>query len=87
MDRRMSEMGTTFQMFQIHGALYHRQGPLVPGDGRDALYLQIYLYDPEFAAQARSRHAQELDADIISSLTLMLQETNPLIHIHLTARE
>jgi len=87
MDRRMSEMGTTFQMFQIHGALYHRQGPLVPGDGRDALYSQIYLYDPEFAAQARSRHAQELDADIISSLTLMLQETNPLIHIYLTARE
>ena len=87
MDRRMSEMSTTFQMFRIHGALYHRKGPLVPGDGRDALYSQIYLYHPEFAAQARSRHAQELDADIMSSLTLMLQETNPLIHIYLTARE
>ena len=83
----MSEMGTTFQMFQIHGALSHQQGPLVPGDGRDALYSQIYLYDPEFAAQARSRHAQELHADIISFLTLMLQETNPLIQIYLTARE
>ena len=88
MDRRMMDIGsTTFQMFQIHGAFYHRQGPLVPGDGRDALYSQIYLYDPTYAAETRSRNARELDADIVASLTLMLQESNPLIRIYLTARE
>jgi len=78
---------TTFQMFQIHGAFYHRQGPLVPGDRKDALYSQIYLYDPTYAAETRSRNAQEHDADIVASLTLMLQESNPLIRIYLTARE
>ena len=88
MDRRMSDIGsTTFQMFQIHGAFYHRQGQLVPGDGRDPLYSQIYLYDPTYAAETRSRNALELDADIVASLTLMLQESNPLIQIYLTARE
>ena len=30
MDKRMREFGGTFQLFQIHGALYHRQGPLGP---------------------------------------------------------
>ena len=88
MDQRLTDIGsTTFQMFQIHGAFYHRQGPLVPGDGMDALYSQIYLYDPAYAVEARSRRAPELDADLLTSLTLMLQESNPLIRIYLTARE
>ena len=78
---------TTFQMFQIHGAFYHRQGPLVPGDGTDALYSQIYLDDPTYAAETRSSNARELDADIVASLTLMLQESNPLIQIYLPARK
>ena len=29
MDNQTSEIGSTFQLFQINGALYHRQGPLV----------------------------------------------------------
>jgi len=53
MDNRMSEIGGSFQLFQIHGALYHRQGPLVPAVGMgDALYSQVYLYDPADAARA-----------------------------------
>jgi len=87
MDKRMNEMGTTFQVFQVHGAMYHRQGPLVPGGGRDALYSQIYLYDPAYAVQERSRRASDLDPEIIRSLTMMLQESNPMIQIYLTAKE
>jgi len=87
MDNRLNELGTGFQLFQVHGALYHRQGPLVPIGGRDALYSQIYLYDPAYAAQERTRRAPELDAEIVHSLTLMLQECNPMIRMYLTARE
>jgi len=79
MDKRMNEIGTTFQVFQVHGAMYHRQGPLVPAGGRDALYSQIYLYDPAYAAQERSRRASDLDPEIVGSLTMMLQESNPMI--------
>ena len=53
----------------------------------DALYFQIYLYDPAYAAQERSRCASELDAEIIRSLTLMLQKSNPMIQYYLTAHE
>jgi len=67
--------------------MYHRQGPLVPGGGRDALYSQIYLYDPAYAAQERSRRAPELDPEIVHSLTLMLQQSNPMIQMYLTAKE
>ena len=88
MDNRTSEIGSTFQLFQIHGGLYHRQGPLVPGGGLgDARFSQIYLYDPADAARARSAHGLELDANLIRSLTEMLQKCNPLIQLYLTARE
>jgi len=87
MDKRMDGIGTSFQLFQVHGAMYHRQGPLVPVGGRDALYSRIYLYDPAYAAQERSRPASDLDPEIVSSLTLMLQEFNPMIQIYLTAKE
>jgi len=29
-DSRTNEIGGNFQLFQIHGAMYHRQGPLEP---------------------------------------------------------
>ena len=88
MDNRTSEIGGTFQLFQIYGAVYHRQGPLVPAGGLgDARFSQVYLYDPADAARARSARAPELDANLIRSLTHMLQESNPLIQLYLTARE
>ena len=88
MDNRTSEIGGTFQLFQILGALYHRQGPLVPVGGLgDAQFSQVYLYDPADAARARSARAAELNANLIQSLTEMLQECNPLLQLYLTARE
>ena len=88
MDNRASEIGGTFQLFQIHGALYHRQGPLESAGGiGDARFPQIYLYDPANAARARSARSPELDANLIHALTMMLHESNPLIQLYLTARE
>jgi len=86
-DARTGATGQGLQLFQIHGAIYHQQGPLVPPGGRDALYSQIYLYDPDQAAQARQARAPTLDMTIIASLTRMLQEVSPFIQLYLTARE
>jgi len=83
----MNELGTGFQLFQVHRALYHRQGPLVPIGGRDALNSQIYLYDAAYAAQERSRRAPERDAKIVHSLPLMLQECNPMMRMYLAAQK
>jgi hypothetical protein len=86
-DDRTGVIGEGFRLFQIHGAVYHQQGPLVPPGDRDALFSQMYLYDPAQAAQARSARAPELDARLIASLTEMLQEASPFIQLYLTARE
>jgi len=87
-DKRMDEAGRTFQLFQIHGALYHRQGPLVPaGEQGDARFSQVYLYDPADAARVRAGLAGELDPNLILSLTQMLQVSNPLVQLYLTAQE
>ena len=43
-DTRINEIGGNFQLFQIHGSLYHRQGPLVPaGRPVDAQFCQVYI--------------------------------------------
>ena len=87
MDKRPTATGEGLQLFQVHGAIYHQQGPLLPPAGLDALYSQMYLYDPAFAAQARSRRAPELNPALIRSLTEMLQETCPFIRLYLLAKE
>ena len=86
-DARTGATGQGLQLFQIHGAVYHQQGPLVPPAGRDALYSQIYLYDPVQAAEVRMARAPELDQTLIASLTRMLQEVCPYIQLYLTVRE
>ncbi|KAG0125360.1 hypothetical protein HOY82DRAFT_493006, partial [Tuber indicum] len=50
MDNRPTAIGDGFQLFQVHGAGYHQQGPLHAASVQDALYSQMYLYDPAFAA-------------------------------------
>jgi len=70
------------QLFQIHGPLYHQQGPLVPPAGLDALYSQIYLFDPVLAAEARSARAPTLDPVLIASIAQMLQAGSPFIQLY-----
>jgi len=84
---RTGTTGQGLQLFQIHGAIYHQKGPLVPPGGRDALFSQIYLYNPVEAAQARYARAPTLDVTIIESLTRMLQQVCSYIQLYLTVRE
>ena len=44
--------GPGVQVFQIHGALYHRSGPLAAPDGSLPRYAQLYFYDLHYAADA-----------------------------------
>jgi len=68
--------------------MYHRQGPLDPaGRPVDARFSQVYLYDPAEAARGRAVDVNGLDPNLILSLTMMLQRSNPLIQVYLTAQE
>ncbi|CEJ04419.1 hypothetical protein RMCBS344292_18381 [Rhizopus microsporus] len=58
--------------FQIHGALCHRQGPLLSVRGNTSLYVQLYIYDPSYAAQRRSERNENLENGNIESLSIIL---------------
>ena len=45
--------GNSPNCFQIHGALYHVTGPLETATGGQPKFAQLYLYDPQAAADIR----------------------------------
>ena len=74
--------------FQIHGELYHLQGPLDTTAGQAPRYAQLYFYDPVYATNTRLRANTELDAIILRRLLDMLDDVdNPYIRLYQTARE
>jgi len=81
------------QCFQIHGALYHREGPLEHGANVRPQFAQIFLYDPEDAiSQIRQRPGGYVLPSVINIILLqqllkVLHEHNPYIHLYRTAHE
>jgi hypothetical protein len=73
--------------FQIHGQMYHLQGPLTAENTSLAKYAQLYIFDPEYAATIRSNNNVELDEGIIKDLSLVLHEHNPHIKVYKSAFE
>ena len=72
--------------FQIHGELYHLQGPLDPVDDSPR-FAQLFFYDPDETTAIRIRQHTELDPDIVRRLTEMLHNMNPFIRLYKTASE
>ena len=74
--------------FQIHGELYHLQGPLEAPTGEAPRYAQLYFYDPVYATDTRRQANTQLDSTILRRHLDMLHEVrNPCIQLHITARE
>ena len=73
--------------FQIHGALYHRQDPLIPVEGSEASYSQLYIFDPSYAAERRQARNSNFDPEIIRELSVMLAQCNPFARVYRHAHE
>ncbi|PHZ10817.1 uncharacterized protein RHIMIDRAFT_204895 [Rhizopus microsporus ATCC 52813] len=58
--------------FQIHSALCHRQGPLIPVEGSEPSYTQLHIFGPCYAAERRQARNSNLDPEIIRELSVML---------------
>ena len=77
--------------FKIHGALYHRTGALVPDQGQDASYAQLYILDPEDALNQRADNNRGadgqplLDGPTMQVLHDLLYDVNPYIELYKTA--
>ena len=86
-DQRTANWGNGVQCFQIHGELYHLQGPLEPAEDQHPQFAQLFLFDLAFAADSRSIQHPKLDPVILQQLTDMLHQCNPYIKIYQTAKE
>ena len=76
------------QCFQIHGELFHLQGPLQGEGHTSAQFAQLYFYDPELATTLRvAQNPDTLQPAVLQCLTDELLAVNPFIIIYKTAKE
>ena len=73
-DRAINRDGGGPYVFKVQGRLYHQTGPLVPRDGTNPVYAQLYIYDPQEALNYRmnNRANSALDRQIMQTLQDML---------------
>lgn len=57
----------------------HRTGSLLPLPGHDALYAQLYVYDPDSALAIRNRRNPQLRRDVLQTIQGCLSEVNAFI--------
>ena len=65
--------------FKIHGQIYHRIGSLLPDEGQNPVFAQLYIYDTDHENSNRLRVMRDLNAEILQSLQDMLDTYNPYI--------
>jgi len=87
MDETSAMHGGGIRNFQIHGELYHLQGPLEAPGPEDARYSQMYLYEPEFAKTLRAARHPTLNPRLLNEITDVLYTCSPWIQIYCTAVE
>ncbi|KAH7865689.1 hypothetical protein Vadar_009895 [Vaccinium darrowii] len=63
----------------IHGELRHRVGSLLPQQGNDASYAQLYIYDPASALEVRNCRNQQLRRDVLQTIQDTLLQVNPFV--------
>ncbi|KIJ09644.1 hypothetical protein PAXINDRAFT_87199, partial [Paxillus involutus ATCC 200175] len=87
-DERMTHRSGT-SSFRIHGGLHHLMGSLLPPDGQDPCYAQLYIYDTEEATEIRLRRDgnRQLDRDILRNLHDMLLNHHPYVNIYKHAHQ
>jgi hypothetical protein len=70
--------------FRIHGSLHHLMGSLIPPEGLQPSYAQLYIYDPEEATNIRATRPgnEGLDRRILRDLHDMLYRTHPYAAVY-----
>lgn len=62
--------------FVIHGELKHRTGALLPDDGHEAKFSQLYIYDPAEALSIRQNHNPNLRQDVLETIQEVMLQYN-----------
>ncbi|KAJ3474646.1 hypothetical protein NLI96_g12341 [Meripilus lineatus] len=73
--------------FRIHGELCHLIGSLLPAEGHEPQYAQLYIHDPQYALDVRMRRNDNLRHDTMALLQGILNGTHKYIPIYRQAFE
>src|SRR5437763_70334 len=65
--------------FKIHGQIYHRMGSLLPVEGQNPVFAQLYIYDTDHENSNRLSVMHNINAEILQNLQIMLDTYNPYI--------
>ena len=86
MDNRVND-GRGPYIFRLNGQTHCRIGTLLPNNGKDPQFAQLYFYDTENEVQHRmdafgsSLVNKDLDPSIVDALVQMFDESNNLVKI------
>jgi hypothetical protein len=89
LDRSLANSRDGVYTFRVQGAICHRIGSLLPPDGMEPKFAQLYVFDTDMEAQLRKRTGifDDLDPVMIQGLQHVLYELNPYVHQFKTAGE
>ena len=79
---RHTVQGSGPAAFRIHGALYHLMGSLIPAEGQEPSYAQLYIYDPQEATDRRTRRNPQLRCAVLQELYDMLANLHPYVQVY-----
>ncbi|KAL4609927.1 hypothetical protein ACB092_08G015800 [Castanea dentata] len=91
-DNRVND-GRGPYIFRLHGQTHHRIGTLLPNNGEDPQFAQLYFDDTENEFQHRmnafssSPVNKDLDPSIVDALIQMFNESNNLVKIFRMSRD
>ncbi|KAL8154530.1 hypothetical protein AgCh_000046 [Apium graveolens] len=72
------------QVYRLNGQNHHVFGTLIPNDGDDPKFCQLYIYDTENEIENRVKwikvdDGEAVDTEIVEGLVAMLDDTNQLV--------
>jgi len=68
--------------FKINGELHHLSGALLPEEGQQPSYAQLYVHDPAEALNVRGNRNDNLLPQIMTELQAMMHETHPYVPLY-----
>ena len=67
-------------VYRVHGSVCHYTGSLLPAEGADPVYAQLYVYDPQEALAMRAARNPDIAKGTLQRLQAEITAGNPYTH-------
>jgi PIF1-like helicase/Helitron helicase-like domain at N-terminus len=83
LDQNLANMRNGIYTFRVNGTIHHNIGTLLPPEGHDHKFAQIYYHDEELQVTRRNAiFGNDLNADVLRRITSSLMAINPYVHLY-----